>query len=99
MKYIYRICLFFIFSVGLSALEMTCPYGCGNDPEIYWDKQIAIQDFLYEAYPKGICQLHSFSIYDNSACASPYIKDWYTIEWYDFPKWKNIWDSETFLDE
>jgi tetratricopeptide (TPR) repeat protein len=98
MKYIYQICLIFIFSSGLSALDMTCPHGCDKDPEIYWDKQLAIQNFLYEAYPEGICQLHSFTIYENSVCASPFIEDWYTIEWFDFPKWKYLQDPETFLD-
>jgi len=99
MKCIYHLCLLFIFSSRLSALEMTCPYGCDKDPEIYWDKQTAIQNFLYEAYPKGVCQLRFFSIYDNTACASPFIQDWYTIKWHGFPKWKNIKDSETFLNE
>ena len=63
MKVIYRFFLFFMLSSNLSAFNMTCPYGCDTDPERYWDKQYALQDFLYEIYPQRICQLHFFTIY------------------------------------
>lgn len=102
MKYIFQICLFFIFSSRLSAFEMICPYGCDKDPEIYWDKQIAFRKFLYEGYPGGKCQLHFLTNYKPvhglSYCSTPYIQDWYEIEWIDFPKWKELKDPKFFFN-
>lgn len=99
MRKIFLFFLFFMVSSRLSALEMRCPYGCDTDPERYWVKQCALEDFIYESYPQRVCQLHFLTFYENSYCSSPFLQDWYTIEWSKFPKWKHLQDPDHFLNQ